>query len=38
MSSVLWYIVNYQRGLVDSVSGKDTNHGEQVEAGFTANV
>ena len=30
-------ITNYQRGLVDNVSGKDADHGEQVEAGFTAN-
>ena len=31
-------IANYQRGLVDNVSGKDIDHGAQVEAAFTANV
>ena len=31
-------IVNYQRGLVDNVSGKDTDHRGQEEAGFTVNV
>ena len=37
-SQCLAYIANYQRGLVDNVAGKDTDHGAQVEAGFTANV
>ena len=31
-------MANYQRGLVDNVSGKDIDHGAQVEAGFTATV
>ena len=31
-------IENYPRGLVDSVSGKDIDHGAQVEAGFIVNV
>ena len=31
-------IANYQRGLVDNVSGKDIDHGAQVEAVFTAKV
>ena len=31
-------IANYQRGLVDNVSGKDIDHGAQVEAAFTAKV
>ena len=32
------YITNYRRGLVDNVSGKDIDHGAQVEAEFTANA
>ena len=32
------YMANYQRGLVDNVSGKDTDQGAEVEARFTANL
>ena len=30
------YMADYQRGLVFNVSGKDTDRGAEVEAGFTA--